>query len=105
MFNDCQILEKMLHSNDVVLDTGERKYAAKIIFKPRVHFTYCEIEIYLEVEEGFFLQNARPFVRPKSKVYCENCESAIHQMKVIIAGQANQDWAALTFNKLTQQLL
>ena len=90
---------------DIAIQKSERRsYQAKLIFKPNPQYNYCPIEIFLEVDADFFLENNLPFKRPKTTVYCENCDSAFHQMAVIISGNTNEDWRARTLLELTTQL-
>ena len=101
----CGELLKLIHVVDVAIQNTQGKaYQSKLIFKPKPQYNYCPIEIFLEVDADFFLENNLPFKRPKTLVYCENCDSAFHQMTVIISGETNEDWRARTFMELTMQL-
>lgn len=101
----CAELEKLLHVVDIAIQNKQgRAYQAKLIFKPCLQYHFCQIDIYLEVDADFFLENNLPFKRPKTNIYCENCDSAFHQMGVIISGNTNEDWRARTLMELTAQL-
>lgn len=101
----CEEVSKLLHLIDVMIQSPRgTAYQGKIIFKPSPKYHYCPIDVYLEVDADYFLENNLPFKRPKTTVDCDNCDSAFHQMEVIISGNTNEDWRAKTLMELTMQL-